>query len=459
MIVVATTFEEWRAASRGLLAVGVPPTDVRFDDAREPRLFSADAVPPASAGAGVSVPPRFLALAKTAACHRDPRRWDRLYRVLWRLTHGEPHLFDLTTDDDVRWLLRAETAVRRDCHKMVAFARFRAIGDHFIAWHRPDHRIVRRVGPFFARRFPRMLWSILTPDESVTWDGSELHYGPGLPVSATPPADALEDLWKTYYRATFNPARLRVRAMKKELPVRHWPTLPEAAIIPELIAGAAGRTLGMVGHTEGFGQTAEDFFPAARDLNSLREAARGCAACGLCGPATQTVFGEGPADARIVLVGEQPGDREDREGRPFVGPAGSLLNAALEDAGLSRDRVYLTNAVKHFKFEQHDYFRMHHRADVREQAACRPWLVAELDAINPQVIVCLGATAARAVLGPVYRSADRGAAVPTAWRAPAVPTYHPSAILRHPDPDRAEAMRADLVRHLSFACRLARGSV
>jgi DNA polymerase len=283
-----------------------------------------------------------------------------------------------------------------------------------------------------------------------------LHYGPGAPASAAPSADALEDLWKAYYRSTFNPARLRVRAMKRELPVRHWPTLPEAALIPELIADATARTATMVAHTEGFAQTAADFFPAARDLDSLRAAARGCAACGLCGPATQTVFGEGPPDARIVLVGEQPGDREDREGRPFVGPAGALLDSALDDAGLSRDRVYMTNAVKHFKFEQHEYFRMHHRADVREQAACRPWLVAELDAIDPKVIVCLGATAARAVLGPVYRAADRGAPVPTAWKAQAVPTYHPSAILRHPDPERAEAMRADLVRHLTLARRLAK---
>lgn len=454
MIVAATTFDQWRAACRDLLAAGVPPTEVRFDDARTPGLFGAYA-PPATAGASASVPPRFLVLARAVACHRDPRRWDRLYRALWRLTRGEPHLLDLATDDDVRWLSRAEKAVRRDCHKMVAFVRFRAVDDHFVAWHRPDHRIVRRVAPFFARRFPQMLWSILTPNESVTWDGGELHYGPGAPAPAAPSADAIEDLWKTYYRSTFNPARLRVRAMKKELPVRHWPTLPEAALIPELIAGAAGRTSTMVAHTEGLARTAEDFFPAARDLNSLREAARGCAACELCGPATQTVFGEGPADARVVLVGEQPGDREDREGRPFVGPAGALLDSALEGAGLSRDRVYLTNAVKHFKFGPHEYFRMHHRADVREQAACRPWLVAELDAIDPTVIVCLGATAARAVLGPVYRSADRGDPVPTAWRARAVPTYHPAAVLRHPDPERAEAMRADLVRHLVLARRLA----
>jgi DNA polymerase len=245
MIVLAPDYDAWRSACRGLLAAAVPPEDVLFDDGTEPGLFAAGPAPAAPAGAGVEVPRRFVELAEAVACHREGQRWARLYRALWRLTRGEPHLLDLATDPDVGWLLAAERAVRRDGHKMKAFVRFRKVGEHFAAWHRPDHRVVRRTAPFFARRFPEMHWTILTPDESVTWDGSALRFGPGVPAKAAPPPDVLEELWKAYYRATFNPARVKLRAMKKELPVRHWPTLPEAAVIPDLLAEAAARAAAM----------------------------------------------------------------------------------------------------------------------------------------------------------------------------------------------------------------------
>lgn len=191
--------------------------------------------------------------------------------------------------------------------------------------------------------------------------------------------------------------------------------------------------------------TAEPYVPARGGLTGLREAARGCEGCDLYRDATATVFGEGPAHARIVLVGEQPGDREDREGHPFVGPAGKLLDCALAEAGIDRDEVYLTNAVKHFKWRPapRGKRRIHQQPARTEVVACRPWLVAELDVIEPDVVVALGATAAKSLLGPSFKlTQHRGerADPPEEFTGMTiVPTVHPSAVLRAPDRDDAYA--------------------
>ena len=432
MIVAAPDFYAWRPAARALLAANVPPADVVFDDGTTPRLFAADELPALTAGGTFNVPRAFVALAEAVACHRDPRRWEHLYRALWRITHGEPHLLDLATDADVGWLLQAEKSVRRDIHKMHAFVRFRTVGDYFVAWHRPDHRILRCAAPFFARRFPEMRWSILTPDESALWDGDGLRFGPGVPAKDAPAADELEGMWKTYYRATFNPARIKIRAMKKELPVRHWATLPETAIIPDILAEAPARVAAMVAHQEGCARSAADFLPAGRDLDSLRAAARVCSACGLCGPDSPSVFGEGPAGARVVLIGD----------RPIGGAAGMLLDEALDEAGLDRMSVYRTHAVKRNAGDGT-------RVGPREAAACRPWLLAELAAIRPAVVVCLGPAAARAVLGPLLRFADRrGEVVAAVGGAKVVATAHPAAALR-------AGTRTEIIAHLVLARGLA----
>ncbi|MDY3553686.1 TIGR03915 family putative DNA repair protein [Gemmata sp. JC717] len=438
MIVAAPDFAAWRDAARALLAADVAPADVTFETDPAGGLFAPAAVPPAPAGARVEVPRAFVALADAVSCHRDARRWDRLYRALWRLTRGEPHLLDLATDGDVSWLLRAEKSVRRDVHKMHAFVRFRKVGEHFVAWHRPDHRIVRRAAPFFARRFPEMRWTVLTPDESVSWDGAGLHFGPGVPATGAPPPDVLEELWRTYYRATFNPARIKLAAMKKELPVRHWATLPEAALIPDLLAEAPARVAAMVGHSEGE-RSAAALVPTARDLGSLRAAIGDCSACDRCGPGAPPVFGTGPAGARVALVSDQP----------LGGAAEELLSVALEEAGFDRGAVYRTAAVK--RAAPGD-------ADGRAARACRPWLEAELAALGPAVIVCLGPRAAQAVLGPLFRfTARRGEVVGAGPVARAIATHHPLTVLRNPAGSGAE-MRADLIRHLTLARRLAEES-
>jgi uracil-DNA glycosylase family protein len=189
--------------------------------------------------------------------------------------------------------------------------------------------------------------------------------------------------------------------------------------------------------------------PDTRDLGRLRRAAGSCRACPLWRHATCTVFGEGPADARIVLVGEQPGDQEDRAGEPFVGPAGKLLDRALEAAGVDRRTLYLTNAVKHFKWEPRGKRRLHQKPNAREVAACRPWLEAELRAIEPALIVCLGATAARSVVGTGVRVlSERGGRRETGFGVPALITVHPSSLLRLPPGSDAEAAFKDFVRDL-----------
>jgi DNA polymerase len=179
-------------------------------------------------------------------------------------------------------------------------------------------------------------------------------------------------------------------------------------------------------------------------LEQAAEAARGCRACDLWQRATQTVFGSGDCDAEIVLVGEQPGDREDREGLPFVGPAGRLLDQALAEAGIDRGRVYVTNVVKHFSWEERGKWRIHKKPRPHQIQACRPWLEAELTAIRPRVIVCLGATAAQALLGPAFRvTRQRGEFVPSPYAPHVLATVHPSSLLRAPDEEtrRAETRR------------------
>ncbi len=202
-------------------------------------------------------------------------------------------------------------------------------------------------------------------------------------------------------------------------------------------------------------RTAAEFLPKRLNLKSLREAAAGCRGCDLYRKATQTVFGEGPRRARMILVGEMAGDEEDREGKPFVGPAGRLLDRALADAGVSRNKVYVTNAVKHFRWEPRGKRRLHKKPSARQIEACQPWLQAELLVIQPPVIVCLGATAAQALLGRDFRiTKDRGRFIKSdqfEWPAELMATHHPSAVLRAPDDEDRRRKRLELADDLRHA--------
>lgn len=464
------SFDQWRDEARYLVSQDIHPADVHWGTVSDqPPLFHLASDPTTrgevesvSRVSKLSVPPAFLELARWVACHRDAARWQLLYRALWRLVHGERQLLQRSTDDDVHALNQMQKSVSRDVHKMKAFVRFRKVsdasgGDNYIAWHRPDHRIVRLAAPFFARRFPAMDWSILTPDESVSWDQNELAFGPGVPASEAPDEDVLEDLWRTYYASIFNPARIKVAMMKREMPMRHWATLPEARIIDDLLREAPRRVDDMIARSEGIAETAMHYMPAELDLAALRHAARSCQACPLHGPATQTVFGRGAPDARWMIIGEQPGDQEDIAGEPFVGPAGRLLDAALAQAEITRENIYVTNVVKHFKFVETEAtstssrgkHRLHKKPDSREIFACRPWLEAEIAAIRPEKIVCLGSTALQALFGRDFRlTQQRGQSLVSEWCQQTIATWHPAAILRMPDVSRREQMQNQLVSDL-----------
>ena len=249
-------FAGWRAAARRLLEDGVAPAAVLWEPADDEQpalggLGQAGEDEGGDAPPRFRVPRRFFELAEAAACHADGERWALLYRVLWRMTHGEPHLLEVAVDPDVHRLLRMEKAVRREVHKLHAFVRFRAVAAddgeaHYVAWFEPAHHVVERAAPFFADRFPSMRWSILTPRRCAHWNGESLAFTPGLPRSAAPGDDALEALWRTYYASTFNPARVRTNAMRAEMPVRYWRNLPEAAQIGELVRDAPRRVQRMV---------------------------------------------------------------------------------------------------------------------------------------------------------------------------------------------------------------------
>lgn len=204
------------------------------------------------------------------------------------------------------------------------------------------------------------------------------------------------------------------------------------------------------------GSTAAVFLPDKLTLASLREAAAGCTACPLHLTGTQTVFGEGPADARVMFVGEQPGDKEDQEGRPFVGPAGRLFDELLEEAGIDRDEAYVTNAVKHFKWQPRGKRRIHQKPNAAEIAACRPWLDAELSVIKPKALVCLGATAAQALLGRQFRvSKDRGVPVESDLAPVVMATVHPSSILRSDNREQELELFVEDLRRVAEALRAA----
>jgi uracil-DNA glycosylase family protein len=221
-----------------------------------------------------------------------------------------------------------------------------------------------------------------------------------------------------------------------------------------MLAEAPQRVEQMVKHSEGDTISAADFLPETIDLPHLRQAAAGCEGCELYRDATQTVFGEGAPDADLMLIGEQPGDKEDIQGKPFVGPAGRLLDEALEAAGLHRDDIYITNAVKHFRFLYHESFRQHRSPSSYHIRACKPWLEAEIATVKPKAILCLGNIAARALIGPGF-TMKKGRGVWVAVTPPVSATYHPASILRSRDEQR-DLQRSQLFEDIAAAAKRAR---
>ena len=454
-------FEGWRDAARDLAEAGVPASAVVwYVEGGEPDLFGSDVPQPRAPS--FPVPRAFVDLAKTVVCHSDRERFALLYALLLRLKNDR-HALDDQADPLVRRLHDLAKAVRRDIHKMHAFVRFREIPDpdgssRFVAFFEPEHHIVRRAASFFVNRFTNMRWSILTPELSIHWDGERLSEGPGAARADAPSGDPLEETWRTYYASIFNPARLKVGAMLKEMPKKYWRNMPETSLVQPLIAGARQREVDMIDASvvkEGLKHAleAERGIEPGGNLRAsweeLLKDARKCTRCDLYKHATQTVFGEGPLDAAMMFVGEQPGDQEDIAGRPFVGPAGQLFDAALEKAGIDRSTVYVTNAVKHFKFVPRGKKRIHSKPNSGEIEACRWWIGHERELIRPPVTIALGATAAQSLFGKAMAiGKNRGAPLQLPDGSECWITVHPSFLLRIPEEDRRHEERALFVRDL-----------
>ncbi|WP_228778552.1 MULTISPECIES: UdgX family uracil-DNA binding protein [unclassified Polaromonas] len=489
----------FRRAARSLLAQQMLPEQVSwhstdtavqdlFADARAPGGPFHDN-PAFSDAPAISVPPDFMKLCEEVILHSDPNRFGLLYRILWRLVH-EPGLRQDPLDADRVKAGQMAQAVRRDMHKMKAFVRFRTvlddtfksnpeIGPLHVAWFEPEHHIIEAVAPFFARRFAQMRWAILTPEASVEWNGGQLRFGPGGTAADAPPPDAGEQLWLTYYQHIFNPARLKMQMMQKEMPRKYWKNLPEAELIYPLAAAAQQRSTQMIeqeatvparrippampiqlirvddndgahaneapchaAHTESAESAKPGIVEVVRSHAALQRATNRCRECPIGEHATQSVCGEGPRKAGIMLVGEQPGDQEDLAGKPFVGPAGQLLDRALAQLGIARDKVFVANAVKHFKYELRGKRRIHKTPTQREIAACSHWLEDEIAMVQPTLLVALGATAARSLLGKaVPVMANRGQILEREDGRKVLVTLHPSALLRVPQPEYEQAYR------------------
>lgn len=427
-------FEAWRAEARRLVECGIPPEQAAWSDGTgEADLFAEApfAKMPDNMSREVRASRAFMNLARSVILHTEPSRLALLYRVLWRLQE-HPRLLDDAVDRDVVALERLAQQVRRDIHKMRAFVRFRIARDEdgaerYVAWFEPEYRIERANADFFVNRFASQRWSILTPRMSLHWNGDALLEGPPASRSNAPAEDATEELWLGYYRSIFNPARLKVGMMVKEMPRRYWKNLPEARQIPDLIAGAHKREAAMIA-------TGADLFEAEAAPSSLDAVASGIAQCRRCPigcNGTRAVMGEGPREADLMIVGEQPGDSEEQEGRPFVGPAGQLLDRALTEAGVDRVRAYVTNAVKHFKFTPRGKRRLHQTPTAGEIDICRWWLDAERALVRPKVVLALGASSARGLLGRTPSiGRERGQAIALPDGTQVWLTAHPSYLLR-----------------------------
>lgn len=449
------TFEGWRDQARKYISLSVPPSEINWSDETPSLLSTADtsfkyfSLPPR-----LSVPPDFLNLAENVSYARDADRWSLMYRILFRLQYENPHLLRIHIDPDIHRAELLRKSVRRDIHKMHAFVRFKKTeidgNEFYLAWHKPEHLIVRPGTPFFARRFGDKPWSIFTPDESAHWDLKNLTFGPGIPQSEFNVKDDWDELWKTYYKSIFNPSRIKIKAMKLEMAPKYWSTLPEAELIRDLIREAPERLQTMAKN-----QNRAAVVDPALPIKELRAQAASCKSCPLYANATQTVFGVGPENAELMIVGEQPGDQEDLTGKPFVGSAGEVLLKALESAHLNKEKIYVTNAVKHFKWKANEKVRLHQKPSGAEMHACKPWLEAEIAQVKPRVIIALGVTAATAVLGRLPKiSEERGRVITNLKCAPVViVSWHPSAILRS-SPDQADKMRRELIQDLALAKKM-----
>lgn len=457
----------FRAHVRRLIAADVRPEHVSWEIGGAGGFDFGERLPEATRP--VALPRAAADLIDLVVCHSDPERYALLYALIWRLLHGERDLLQVMSDPLVHRLELMRKTIRRDLHKMHAFLRFRQVegdAERFIAWFEPDHFIVEATADFFVDRFRSFCWSILTPKGSLHWDTSKLVIGPPGRREDTPASDAFEAGWRGYYEATFNPARTNPALMRQHMPKKYWKNMDETRAIADLVRTAGSRVEEMLEAQAAEGEAAmparrspdkavADMFDqgpkSLKALNELIEASDPMVE----GGSDKAVLGEGPLHAAVAFVGEQPGDQEDLQGRPFVGPAGQLLMKAMDEAGVEREKAYVTNAVKHFKFVRRGKIRLRQTPTAAEVKHYRWWLEKEMDFVDPGLVMTLGATAALAMAGravPVTK--NRG---PTTFGdRPGFITVHPSYLLRIPDAEaKAQAYR-DFVADLKEVRKLAK---
>ena len=467
-LVRETDWDGWRAATRAHVLAGNPPETLTWSIGAD-----ADALPqgPSPQGGGsFGVPRALVGLAAQAIQAREPDRFDLLYRLVWRAQAGEPVL-EQRDDPELTRARRMALAVRAEAHRMRTHLRFLGLPDPaptlYLGWYIPAHFVLEANAQVLARRFATQhpgarqsgaqlsgaqplgaqqvtapslssaRFAILTPDGSAHWDGTTLRFGPGLDVALVPDDDALAAQWRDYGPDILAGTRIGT-------------AIPPAEALDEDPRPADRPPIGPV------------VLSLQRDpaLLAAAEDAAACRRCPLGGPATQTVFGEGPAGAPLLFIGEQPGDQEDIIGRPFVGPAGQILDRALEEAGIDRRTIYITNAVKHFKFAPRGTRRIHQTPEALEIQICRFWLDVERVQQRPKLTVLMGATAARAVLGrPVTIGRERGRAFRLPDGTQGIITVHPSFLLRVPDEASRAREYAGFVADLREAARVAQSSV
>jgi DNA polymerase len=415
-----TDWDGWRQATRGLILAGAEPETLTWS-------VGGETAPLPDATGSFHVPRALVSLASMAIQARDADRFGLLYTLVWRVNAGEKLLED-DTDPDLSLARRMALAVRADAHRMRTNMRFLPVpedtGTRFLGWFEPAHFVLRANARLIARRFPDLTLSIVTPDGAAHWDRSSLLFGSGLRHAADD--EALQAWWEHHRDRLLEQAASDV-------------SIPEAEAVDEAPRPPDRPPLGPV------------VLPTRPDPALLRSAkdASSCRRCPLFEPATQTIFGEGPADAAAMFVGEQPGDQEDTIGRPFVGPAGQMMDRAMEEAGIDRRTVYVTNAVKHFKFTPRGRRRIHQTPEVPEIQACGFWLDVERVHVRPRLLVLMGGSAARAVLGrTVTISRERGRPIQMSDGQTVFVTVHPSFLLRVPDAAAKAREYAAFVRDL-----------
>ncbi len=498
-ISIEPTFAAWRRAARELLLQEVEPARIEWVECdldasshsnhsgnsgnsslstnagtHTPNVPDSPATTPAVAAP--AIPRELLARLKTAACFRAPDRWSLLYRILWRWTRGERHVLDLL-DHDGALLDQRIRSVEHETDDLLLLTLFRrrdpSMGlPEFVGWYEPHHDLLERAAARFAERMGDSTWMLATPHGAAFWNGMLLRIDrpsadngehplsasrqhspamqmlpPGAMAGEATTSEPTEALWLAYYTNVFNGAPTPV-------PLRYWRTPPAGPPLPAHLARERSRAGARSGTVTVPDMPPIEYSAIAPPLREPTGPLTTCRRCALWRNAKQAVAGTGPAQAAIMVVGEQPGEHENQTGEPFTGPAGQLLDTVLARAGLERAALYLTYAVKHYKWETLDQQRVHRTPALREVEACQYWLEQELAQVAPRVVVTLGATALKALTGAhVNLSEYLGQTIDHGGRL-IVPTWHPSYALKTVDARLREDIVAGMVAAFSRAAAL-----